>query len=121
MNRRAIRSTWGKDLHLVFLLGETNSSQTQQALEQENHVHHDLVQGSFLDSYRNLTYKHVSGLKWTTYHCPGATYVLKTDDDVFLNTPYFTEFLNRELSPLGARRLILCEVLYTPIVKRSVY
>uniref|UniRef100_A0A1B6JEJ3 Hexosyltransferase n=1 Tax=Homalodisca liturata TaxID=320908 RepID=A0A1B6JEJ3_9HEMI len=118
-HRRAIRNTWGQSVHLVFLVGETNSTGAQESLERENDEHHDMVQGSFLDSYRNLTYKHVLGLKWVTYHCPGAKYVLKTDDDVFVNTPFLEEFLTRELSPLGARKLVLCDVLYSAIVKRS--
>lgn len=118
-NRNTIRDTWGKSLHLVFLVGETNTTDTQAALERENDAHRDLVQGNFMDSYRNLTYKHVLGLKWVTYHCPGAKYVLKTDDDVFVNTPFLEEFLTREMSALGARRLVLCDVLYSAIVKRS--
>lgn len=118
-NRHAIRSTWGKTVRLVFLVGEPESSSVQESLERENEQHHDLVQGNFLDSYRNLTYKHVSGLKWVTYHCPGAKYILKIDDDVFVNTPFLQEFLSHELSPLGARRLVLCDVLSSAIVKRS--
>lgn len=118
-NRRAIRETWGKTVPLVFLVGETQSASAQESLERENNEHHDLVQGNFLDSYRNLTYKHVSGLKWVTYHCPSAKYVLKIDDDVFVNTPFLKDFLSRELSPLGARRLVLCDVLPSAIVKRS--
>lgn len=118
-SRHIIRETWGQGLHLVFLVGETNSTDLQASIERENGQNHDIVQGNFKDSYRNLTYKHVMALKWATYYCPGAKYVLKTDDDVFVNTPYFQEFLVTELSPLGARRLILCDVLYKPIVKRT--
>lgn len=118
-HRRAIRGTWGRRAHVVFLLGETNSSAVQDALYRENDAHHDLVQGAFLDSYRNLTYKHVLGLKWITYHCPDARYVIKVDDDVFVNTPFLEEFLTRELSPAGARRLVMCDVMYDAMVKRS--
>lgn len=116
--RHIIRETWGRDVHLVFLVGET-TKELQSSLDIENMQYHDVVQGSFLDSYRNLTYKHVMALKWVTYHCPGAKYILKTDDDVFVNTPLLRDFLTVELSPLGARKLVLCDVLYSPIVKRS--
>ncbi|GLH01495.1 Beta-1,3-galactosyltransferase brn, partial [Gryllus bimaculatus] len=92
---------------------------TQRALDRENQLHGDLVQGSFRDSYRNMTYKHVMTLKWAAYHCPGALYVLKTDDDVFVNSPELLRFLARELSPWGARRLILCVALPYSYVKRS--
>lgn len=118
-HRRAIRGTWGRAAPVIFLLGESNSSAVQEALEHENEQYHDLVQGSFLDSYRNLTYKHVLGLKWITYHCPAAKYVLKVDDDVFVNTPFLEEFLTRELSPAGARHLVMCDVMVDAMVKRS--
>jgi hypothetical protein len=56
-------------------------------LEDESNLYQDMVIGPFLDSYRNLTYKHVMALKWVHYHCPEARYVLKSDDDVFVHTP----------------------------------
>ncbi|XP_014261648.1 beta-1,3-galactosyltransferase 5 [Cimex lectularius] len=118
-HRRMIRSTWGNALDIVFMVGETNSSSIQNQLEEEMKEHSDIVQGTFIDSYRNMTYKHVMGLKWATYHCPGARYILKTDDDVFVNTPFLQAFLNSQVSPLGARRLLLCNVMDRTIVKRS--
>jgi hypothetical protein len=59
----------------------------QVSLESENDQHHDLLQGSFRDAYRNMTYKHIMALKWVLHFCPGVRYVLKTDDDTFVNTP----------------------------------
>lgn len=118
--RRTIRETWGRGPHRVlFLLGVVESPAVQAALEEENRLHRDLVQGRFLDSYRNMTYKHVMALKWTAYFCPGARYLLKTDDDVFVNSPALLDFLAQDLSPWGARRLILCEPFSFAYVKRS--
>ena len=57
------------------------------SLDSENDRHHDLLQGSFKDTYRNLTYKHVMILKWALYYCPGVRYVLKSDDHILVNTP----------------------------------
>jgi len=119
-NRRTIRETWGRGFHRVlFLLGAVESRAAQAALEEENRTYRDLVQGRFLDSYRNLTYKHIMGLKWTAYYCPGARYLLKTDDDVFVNSPAVLDFLSQDLSPWGARRLILCPTLTFGHVVRS--
>lgn len=118
-NRQAIRTSWGKEVPVVFLVGQPDSASIQGSLQRENMEHRDLVQGSFVDSYRNMTYKHICGLKWVTYHCPGAKYVLKIDDDVFVNVPYLKEFLTREMSALGARQLVLCGVVSSSIVKRS--
>ncbi|KAJ9579940.1 hypothetical protein L9F63_004413, partial [Diploptera punctata] len=120
--RRTIRETWGQGSsshRVLFLLGEVDSPDVQAALEEENRTYRDLVQGRFLDSYRNMTYKHVMALKWTTYFCQGARYLLKTDDDVFVNSPALLDFLAQDLSPWGARRLILCEPFSFAYVKRS--
>lgn len=59
----------------------------QVSLESENDQYHDILQGSFKDTYRNMTYKHIMALKWVLYYCPGVRYVLKSDDDTFVNTP----------------------------------
>ena len=35
-----------------------------------------------MDTYENLTYKAVLGLRWIIDHCQQAKFVLKIDDDV---------------------------------------
>ena len=45
----------------------------------------DLVQGNFVDSYKNLTLKAVLGLRWMSQYCSEAPFAIKTDDDTFLN------------------------------------
>ncbi|XP_049814041.1 beta-1,3-galactosyltransferase 5 [Schistocerca nitens] len=124
--RATIRATWGgaaaragADFRVLFLLGDVGGGARQARLDAENRRHGDLVQGNFRDSYRNMTYKHVMALKWAAYHCPGARYLLKADDDVFVNAPALLSFLARALSPWGARRLILCAPFPYAYVKRS--
>ena len=34
-------------------------------------------------------------LKWVKTHCPQVTFVLKTDDDMFVNIPALVGFLDR--------------------------
>ena len=41
----------------------------------------------FQDIYYNLTLKTVMGLKWCSIYCNQAKYVMKTDDDIFVNIP----------------------------------
>lgn len=120
--RQVIRETWGtwgktnKRSALVFLVGTVDSQPLQIKLMHENSLNGDLVQGNFLDSYRNLTYKHVMGLKYFTYVCPDAKYVLKTDDDVFVNTPFIYDLLDNT-SPL--RNLLFCCEIVGDRVKRT--
>ncbi|KAJ1523459.1 hypothetical protein ONE63_001314 [Megalurothrips usitatus] len=124
-HRRLIRDTWGswgsagRDVLVRFLVGLPATSEEQATLEEEAAAHGDLVQGNFVDAYRNMTYKHVMALKWFATRCPDATYVLKVDDDVLVNTPVLLDFVWRTLSPFGARRLLACSVLTGSLPKRS--
>lgn len=74
-------------IRVVYLLGLVTNSTLQTQIEDENFIHGDIVQGYFMDSYRNLTNKGVMGLKWITENCRNAEFALKMDDDVFVNLP----------------------------------
>ncbi|XP_019632685.1 PREDICTED: beta-1,3-galactosyltransferase 1-like [Branchiostoma belcheri] len=91
--RHAIRRTWGNEsnsepgtvIKTVFTVGKTNKSSIQLGLERENMLHKDIIQEDFVDSYKNLTLKTVMCLKWASEFCPGAKFVMKADDDTFVN------------------------------------
>nr|XP_022919689.1 beta-1,3-galactosyltransferase 5-like [Onthophagus taurus] len=121
--RRVIRDTWGqerKEIKLLFVLGSINNSTLQRKIQTENDINNDLLQGNFMDSYRNLTYKHVMVLKYPIYHCPEVKYVLKTDDDVFVNINATILFIKSEFSPpIGVSNLLLCKVIKNAKVFRS--
>ncbi|KAL1418302.1 hypothetical protein MTO96_005770 [Rhipicephalus appendiculatus] len=74
---------------VAFLLGAGNDSRLQSAVESEASVHGDLIQEAFFDSYRNVTLKSIMMLRWTTRFCPGARFVVKVDDDTYLNAGNF--------------------------------
>lgn len=69
----------------VFLLAavqnKLNNSITQEQLFREHAQFGDLVQGNFIDSYRNLSYKHIMGLQWAATECKKASFIIKLDDD----------------------------------------
>lgn len=113
--RYAIRNTWGSlklfkqwHLHLVFLLGiDLQSSQELNTqLLNESKQHGDLIMGNFKDSYRNLTYKHLMGYKWVSKFCPQATFILKTDDDIFADIFQVLEVIQAEL--MSSNRTYAC-------------
>jgi len=56
----------------------------------------DVIQEGFLDTYNNLTLKSVMLLKWVRTHCRHALYVMKTDDDMFVNLPRLITFLEED-------------------------
>ena len=47
----------------------TPDRQLQESVARENDLHHDLVQGDFLDTYRNLSYKNIMGQLWASEFC----------------------------------------------------
>ncbi len=62
--RNTIRDTWAsvEGWRTVFVLGATSGNEAgraQEAIAQEHDLHGDIVQGSFVDAYRNMTYKHL--------------------------------------------------------------
>lgn len=55
-------------------------------LKNESDVFGDILQEMFVDSYTNLTVKSLMMLKWFTTNCRGrTTYLMKTDEDVYVN------------------------------------
>ncbi|KAF7277789.1 hypothetical protein GWI33_009207 [Rhynchophorus ferrugineus] len=120
-NRLNIRSTWGfprKDIKLVFVLGMFADEQLEEEIEMESKLHGDIIQGNFIDSYHNLTYKTVMSLKYVVYHCPKVLYILKMDDDLFVNTPLLLNFLKNDLSPYGSANLFLCnDMTGSPVIR----
>ena len=86
-----IRDTWGNpdipdiNTRLVFLLGATDDTNLQKSISEESSAHGDIVQGEFLDTYHNLSYKAIMGNLWVSEFCEQAEFVVKTDDDMFVD------------------------------------
>lgn len=87
--RLAIRNTWcavskkkNSNVRCVFMIGQSYNTR----IRYEHKHYRDIIQTNYHDSYRNLTYKTLAGLKWTSQYCKEAKYIMKTDDDMFVNT-----------------------------------
>lgn len=86
--RSVIRQTWGShsdSVSVVFLLGNPSNKTKNEKLIVENELYGDILQENFLDSYLNLTVKSLFLLDWFTRTCRDVPFVLKTDDDMFIN------------------------------------
>ncbi|KAJ8686207.1 hypothetical protein QAD02_022001 [Eretmocerus hayati] len=101
--RLAIRNTWGNKSHLdatynssvrlVFLLGQSDNDTLNSFVMDEGHLYNDIIQESFHDTYNNLTLKSVMLLKWAVANCDKLTFLMKTDDDMFINVPALVKAL----------------------------
>lgn len=107
--RDAIRKTWGferrfSDVNIktVFLLGHApNDVKLEAEVEAESKEHHDIVQGSFVDTYFNNTIKTAMGLRWAVEHCPKSRFYMFVDDDYYVSTRNVLRFLRNPLNYPG--------------------
>lgn len=89
--RESIRSTWasrslfGKHIRVLFMLGSSHNEELMKQAQFEFDTYRDIVQQTFIDAYRNLTYKGIMAFNWISRHCNKAPYILKTDDDMLIN------------------------------------
>lgn len=107
LQREAIRQTWLRaskrntdTIRYGFVVGTLPNNSLQTDLERESSIHKDIIQQNFLDSYRNLTLKTVTALKWASDYCGHAEFLMKTDDDVFVNTEALLATLSQHKSQL---------------------
>lgn len=106
--RKSIRETWCRPANFnlasipwkcVFLIGQSMVHLSNNVIDNEINDYHDILLGSYVDSYRNLTIKTMHGLDWVRRNCP-CKYVLKTDDDVYVNVKLLRE-LTRRNTPIN--------------------
>ena len=115
LQRNAIRGAWGnsnlklsddtesklpstiaKDrIKVVFIIGKTRDKTVQDYVTSESRLFRDIVFGNFIDKYDYLTLKTILGLKWTRHFCKGS-YVMKADDDVFINLRMLVDWLQKQ-------------------------
>lgn len=83
---------------MAFVLGATNIQSIEDSLEAESYMYSDIIRGRFIDSYNNLTLKTISSLEWVDTYCSRASFVLKTDDDMFINVLRLMSFIEKHQS-----------------------
>ena len=110
--RKAIRETWGSvvrkehlGVKLVFVVGAPSEENVhmQSVIQTESDMFHDVLQINHVDHSRNLSFKTLGLFHWIKDHCKNATFVMKTDDDIFMNT----RDLLKEVKELSTRSKVI--------------
>ena len=88
--RKALRGTYlsglkGKPVNYVFVIGRSEDYNIEQRVIGESFYFGDILKFDFIDSYENLTIKSISSFQWASRSCQQARYVMKLDDDVWVN------------------------------------
>lgn len=105
--RMAIRQTWGhfaerRDVAIAFMLGSVANNTINEKIKKEQYIYGDIIRGKFIDTYDNLTLKTISMLEWVDNYCPKAAFVLKTDDDMYINVNRLLAFIEKHNPTLRA-------------------
>ena len=74
------------------------NSSVNAKISAENFIYDDIIRANFVDSYINLTLKTISMLEWVKNKCPKALFILKVDEDVFINIPNLLKFIESKQS-----------------------
>ena len=79
---------WTPPLQSTFtvnILGKGSNEDLQKNITRESEKYGDIIQGDFIDVYRNISYKAVRANLWVSEFCEQAEFVVKTDDDMFVD------------------------------------
>jgi len=156
--RRVIRETWGKTnsngdaefreialgkkktmkaptdlrtmVRISFVVGRSEDGNLQHLLEEESVIYGDILQEDFEDTYNMLVIKTLYILKWAYRNECVRSYkfIVKCDDDVFVNLPNLIQFLrggslpwlDTALTEEDRKHLIWGKLVSEPVVSRDV-
>lgn len=104
--RNSIRKSWGNcttnnpayKWKVLFIIGTTKEERDPNLLSEEMFKHNDLLFFKTGESFYNLTEKLQKSFQWITRHCD-FRYLLKADDDVFVNMGALYDYLGQERMP----------------------
>ncbi|XP_077298168.1 uncharacterized protein LOC143919635 isoform X2 [Arctopsyche grandis] len=98
--RRSVKYDPPVKIRYLFLLGQwsnENNTDLQAKIDEESALYGDIIQEGFIDSYNNLTLKSLMLLKWVISNCgDNVRYIMKTDDDMYVNIPRLVEALQNK-------------------------
>lgn len=102
--RDAIRKTWLNDLKqhggiYAFFVGRSFDKRIQDQIENENKSNGDIILVDLIEDDYNITSRTIALISWTNKFCPKAHFVLKCDDDVYVNV----NNLQREIRKMDSR------------------
>lgn len=98
-NRNSIRKSWANKelfpgMYTVFIIGKSLNKTVNKKLIDEAYIHEDILQDDYIDSYKNLSIKTISAMKWASDYCTKKTkLVLKINDDLIMNSYSLIPFL----------------------------
>lgn len=124
--RKMIRDTWGSvrvysgaTIVPLFLLAQVEDKELQEQIVSESKTNLDIIQGNFLDTYRNLTCKCIMGLHWVQKYCNHTKFVVKVDDDTMIDIYHLVHFLLQTSPDGNLQDFLYCSIYRNQGPRRS--
>ena len=120
--RDVIRQTWGAydnfspHWKTFFLLGKTRNQAQSDLIITESSKYRDVIRGDYYEHYWNQSFKIQMAFEWAARYC-SFSFLLKTDDDVFVNTRRLIDVLRLKSTP--KKGLYMGKVNHNPVVERG--
>ena len=120
--RNLIRQTWGNNSNIdsqwitFFLIGQTRNQKHSALIKQEEKIYSDIIRGDYFEAYYNQSFKIEMGFEWAVRYCR-FSFLLKTDDDVFVRPKQFTLLLQEASTP--TKRLYMGKVQDKAVAQRE--
>ena len=115
--RLMIRKTWANsniftNLKVAFIIGKSTNESINDLVLNEQNEYQDLIQGDFIDAYRNLTYKSLITWKWIVKNCTNAKIIVKIDEDIVLHARRLLKFFNisENTTDISNKNTFFCHV-----------
>ena len=120
--RYLIRQTRGADNNIVpqgktyFLLGQTRDTVRSDLLKKENRMYSDMIRADYYEHYWNQSLKIQMAFEWAARYC-NFSYLLKADDDVFVNAKRLVDVLKLKTTP--TKGLYMGQLHHNTFVQRD--
>ena len=79
---------------VVFMVGLTGDSNIDSSVMKEDAMFQDIVRASYMDSYKNLSYKALTAMHWLKTYCTRPQHIVKLDDDMVVNPFVLVRYLD---------------------------
>ena len=110
--RMLLRKTWAneklfkqRNIRVLYVMGSTGNTAIQREIWAEFARHRDILQGNFTDDEYSGPVKARMALKWVATYCAKARYILKVEDDTFVDIFWLMDIVKKQQ---GHSHLIVC-------------
>ncbi|CAM1301112.1 Uncharacterised protein g2877 [Pycnogonum litorale] len=103
VQRDDVRNSWAakigrfddRPIRFIFLMDQTSDFIVQSLIEEESGYHSDVVQANHTDS-ANAALRRLFLFGWIRKNCRNARYVMRCDDDTFVNVAKVSRMIDSE-------------------------